>query len=79
MLVTVSGITMDIKLSQLSKASELMLSPLVNTTVCKLYCGMYGIINVGIVAEVIALQSLKAVLHMRVTPFPMITEVKPQQ
>ena len=40
MLVTLSGMVTEVKLLQPSKARFPMLSPLVNTAVCKLSCGI---------------------------------------
>ena len=79
MLVTLSEIVMDVKALQSRKAELPILSPLVNTTVCKLFCGIKPIALVGIVAATIFVHLEKARSPMLVTPFPMVTDVNPVQ
>ena len=56
-----------------------MLSPFVNTTVCRLSFGILSIAIVGIVAVTIFVHPEKAELPMLVTLSGMITDVKPLQ
>ena len=79
MLVTLSGMVMEVKPSQPAKARSPMLSPLVNTTVCRLSFGILPIAIVGIVTVTIFVHPEKAELPMLVTLSGIATDVKPVQ